>query len=108
MPQPTISKKVFFYVKDKKNNIIGSFIINLDDIESKKYEELSCINVYGTLKAADNSRAGKMMNENPEVGSRWKGRVYLKINLKDCEYPIAGVQPNRDYDFINTLRKGNA
>ena len=106
VPQPTISKKVFFYVKDKKNNIIGSFIINLDDIESKKYEELSCINVYGTLKAADNSKAGMRMNQSPEICSRWKGRVYLKINLKDCEYPIAGVQPNRDYDFINTLRKG--
>ena len=50
VPQPTISKKVFFYVKDKKGNIIGSFIIDINDIEAKKYEELSCINVYGTLK----------------------------------------------------------
>ena len=106
VPQPTISQKVLFYVKDKKKNIIGSFIINIKDIEDKKYEELSCINVYGTLKAADNSKAGIRMNQNPEICSRWKGRVYLKINLKDCEYPIAGVQKNKDYDFINTLRKG--
>ena len=48
------------------------------------------------------------MNQNPEICSRWKGRIYLKINIKDCEYPIAGVQKNRDYDFINTLRKGIA
>ena len=108
VPQPTISQKVSFYVKDKKNNIIGSFLIKVDDIEKKKYEELSCINVYGTLKAADNSKAGMRMNQNPEICSRWKGRIYLKINIKDCEYPIAGVQKNRDYDFINTLRKGIA
>ena len=106
VPQPTISKKVFFYVKDKKGNIIGSFIIDINDIEAKKYEELSCINVYGTLKAADNSDAGKRMNQCPEICSRWKGRVYLKINLNECEYPISGVQKNKDYEFINTLRKG--
>ena len=106
VPQPTISQKVLFYVKDKNKNIIGSFIINIQDIEDQKYEELSCINVYGTLKAADNSKAGIRMNQNPEICSRWKGRVYLKINLKDCEYPIAGVQKNKDYDFINSLRKG--
>ena len=106
VPQPTISQKVIFYVKDKKKNIIGSFIIDISDIEEGKYNELSCINIYGTLKAADNSKEGIRMNQSPEVCSRWKGRVYLKINLKDCEYPITGVQKNKDYDFINTLRKG--
>ena len=84
VPQPTISKKVFFYVKDKKGNIIGSFIIDINDI----------------------SDAGKRMNQCPEICSRWKGRVYLKINLNECEYPISGVQKNKDYEFINTLRKG--
>ena len=83
-----------------------SFIIDLDDIESKKYEELPLINIYGILKAADNSKAGMRMNQSLEICSRWKGRIYLKIILKDCEYPINGVQQNRDYDFINTLRKG--
>ena len=106
VPQPTVSKKIIFYVKDKRNYIIGSFIVDLDDIEDKKYEELSCIDIYGTLKAADNSEAGKRMNQSPEVCSRWKGRIYLKMNLKDCEYPVAGVQKNTDYEFINTLRKG--
>ena len=106
VPQPTVSKKIIFYVKDKRNYIIGSFIVDLDDIEDKKYEELSCIDIYGTLKAADDSEAGKRMNQSPEVCSRWKGRIYLKMNLKDCEYPVAGVQKNTDYEFINTLRKG--
>ena len=42
------------------------------------------------------------MNQCPEICSRWKGRVYLKINLNECEYPISGVQKNKDYEFINT------
>ena len=108
VPEPIISQKIFFYVKDKKKNSIGSFIINIQDIIDAKYEELNCIDIYGTLKASDDSKAGKRMNENPEVCSRWKGRVYLKMNIKDCEYPLAGVQKNKDYDFINSLKKGIA
>ena len=100
VPVPIISQKVTFTVKDKKKNIVGSFLININDIIEKKYENLNCIDIYGTLKAADNSRAGKMMNENPEVGSRWKGRVYLKINCHDCEYPVVGVHKITDQNII--------
>ena len=108
VPEPIISQKIYFYVKDKKNNVIGSFIINIQDIIEKKYEELNCVDIYGTLKPADTSKAGKKMNENPEICSRWKGRVYLKMNIKECEYPVAGVQKNKDYDFINSLKRGIA
>ena len=105
VPQPVISQKVTFTVKDKSNNIVGSFTLTIADINEGKYSDLTCINIYGTLKAADNSKAGKMMNENPEIGSRWKGRVYLQINYKDCEYPIVGVNKITDYDLINKIDK---
>ena len=107
VPQPIISQKVTFTVKDKSKNTIGSFILNINDISDKKYEELTCIDIYGTLKAADNSKAGKVMNQNPEIGSRWKGRVYLKINYKDCEYPVVGVHKITDYDLINSVVNPN-
>ena len=90
--QPIISQKVIFILKNKSNNIIGSFIIHIDDILKKKYENLTCVNIYGSLKAVDNSKGGKIMNENPDLGSRWKGRVYLKIDYKDIDYPLAGVE----------------
>ena len=105
IPEPIISQKVTFIVKDKSKNIVGSFILTINDIMNKKYAELTCINIYGTLKAADNTKAGKMMNENPEVGSRWKGRVYLKINYNDCEYPVAGVQKITDNELIQSVEK---
>ena len=101
--QPIISQKVIFILKNKSNNIIGSFIIHIDDILKKKYENLTCVNIYGSLKAVDNSKGGKIMNENPELGSRWKGRVYLKINYKDIDYPLAGVQNIKDQNLINSI-----
>ena len=103
VPQPIISQKITFTVKDKNKNTVGSFQLTINDIMNGKYENLTCINIYGTLKAADNSKGGKLMNENPEIGSRWKGRVYLKINYKDVEYPITGVQKITDMDLINAV-----
>ena len=103
VPQPIISQKVNFIVKDKSKNIVGSFQITINDIMSGKYENLTCVNIYGTLKAADNSKGGKIMNENPEMGSRWKGRVYLKISYKDVDYPVAGVQKITDMDLIEEV-----
>ena len=66
VPQPIISQKLNFIVKDKSKNIVGSFQIAINDIISGKYENLTCVNIYGTLKAADNSKGGKIMNENLE------------------------------------------
>ena len=103
VPQPIISQKVTFVVKDKNKNIVGSFILTINDIMNEKYKELTCINIYGTLKAADNTKAGKLMNESPEIGSRWKGRVYLKIDYNDCEYPSAGVQKIKDNELIESV-----
>ena len=40
------------------------------------------------------------MNENPEFGSRWKGKVYLKINYKDAEYTTAGIQKTTYMNLI--------
>lgn len=92
VPLPIISQKINFIVKDKSKNIIGSFTININDILNNKYTELTSVNIYGSLKAADSSKAGKLMNENPDFGSRWKGRVYLNILHKDSEFPTAGVK----------------
>ncbi len=103
VPQPIISQKVNFIVKDRSKNTVGSFQITINDIISGKYANLTCVNLYGTLKAADNSKGGKIMNENPEMGSRWKGRVYLQIGYKEADYPVAGVQKINDVDLINAV-----
>ena len=99
VPEPIVSQKVIFTVKDRNKYIVGSFALKISDIIEKKYEELSCVNIYGTLKNHDESKAGIIMNNNGEVGSRWKGRVFLKINYKNCEYPVAGVHKLKDEEL---------
>ena len=99
VPEPIVSQKVIFTVKDRNKYIVGSFALNISDIIEKKYEELSCVNIYGTLKNRDESKAGMVMNNNGEVGSRWKGRVFFKINYKNCEYPVAGVHKLKDEEL---------
>ena len=106
---PVISKKVIFKVYDKNkieaDCLIGSFEIIIDDIISGKYNELTCVNIYGTLQASNTSKAGKLMNSNPEMGSRWKGRIYLKIDCNDVTFPVSGVQAIKDYELIEKVRK---
>ena len=100
VPEPFISQKVVFTVKDRDKYIVGSFVLNIDDIIDRKYENLSCFNIYGTLKNYDTTKAGKMMNSSAEFGSRWKGRIYLKINYKNCEYPVAGVHKIKEEELL--------
>ena len=105
---PVISKKVIFKVFDENkiedDCLIGSFEIIIDDIISGKYNELTCVNIYGTLQAKNKSKAGKLMNSNPEMGSRWKGRIFIKINCNDVTFPIAGIQNINDYELIEKIR----
>ena len=41
------------------------------------------------------------MNTNAEIGSRWKGRVFLKINYMD--YSDCRKKPFEDKDLINKV-----
>ena len=44
-----------------------------------------------------------LMNTNAEIGSRWKGRVFLKINYIDIDTPLSGTKPIEDNDLINKV-----
>ena len=40
VPEPIVSQKVIFTVKDRNKYIVGSFALNISDIIEKKYEEI--------------------------------------------------------------------
>ena len=44
------------------------------------YSDISIVNLYGAYNVKSNSNMANLMNTNAEIGSRWKGRVFLKIN----------------------------
>ena len=43
------------------------------------------------------------MNTNAEIGSRWKGRLYLMIKYTDVESPSNGTRPIDDEELIKTV-----
>lgn len=59
VPEPIVSQKVIFTVKDRDKYVVGSFALNISDIIEKKYEQLSCVNIYGTLKIMMNQKLEK-------------------------------------------------
>ena len=92
---PTTSEKIVFKLYDEdigsKNDLIGSFEINIYDIIENKYKRPRYIHIYG----APVSTTGKFtdyMNANSEVGSLWKGRVLMSLTAEDTENPIMGVE----------------
>ena len=78
-------------------------MLTIDDKKNGKYKELNCMDIYGSIKPDDNSQAAKMMNENPELGSSWKGRILLIINYRDKDSPNAGVQRINDRKLIESV-----
>ena len=92
---PLVSERIKFQIKSKYSSkiyLIGSFEIDIDDIIDKKYEELRCVNIYGAMNIDGKSENDNLMNENGEIGSRWKGRVYLKILYNNINSPISCVK----------------
>ena len=92
---PLVSEKIKFQVKSKYSNtdyLIGSFEIDIDDIIENKYKDLRCVNIYGAINIDGKSENDILMNENGEIGSRWKGRVYLKILYNNINSPISCVK----------------
>ena len=98
---PVVSDRIIFQVKTKyssKTYLIGSFEVDINDIipedkdDYNKYEELRCVNIYGSMNTVGISENDILMNENGEIGSRWKGRVYLKILYNNINSPTSCVK----------------
>ena len=51
--------------------------------------------VYGAPVDCDSDQA-KAMNANPDIGTIWKGRVLLYIEVTDEPYPEVDVKPLDD------------
>ena len=92
---PLVSEKIKFQVKSNYSNkdyLLGSFEVDIDDIKDGLYNELRCVNIYGSMNTVGKTENDILMNENGEIGSRWKGRVYLKILYKNINSPISCVK----------------
>jgi hypothetical protein len=74
---PVVSQRILleFYDKDAlKDDIIGSFEIDVNDVLNNRYSNFKYISIYGAPVNRDGKYTDKM-NSNPEIGSLWKGRI---------------------------------
>ena len=102
---PAVSQKLIMIIKDKdvgNDDIVGSIELRINDILNNKYKELTYINIYGSPL---NKRGGyfDQMNYNAEIGSRWKGRILMKIDIADVDSPISAVRPIEDVQLLQSV-----
>lgn len=91
---PTINDRLTVALKDKdtmSSETIGTFSISLEDITKGKYKVPTWINVYGAWADADDKEQKKLMNNVSSLGSKFKGRVLLQINVADTSSPLFGT-----------------
>ena len=107
--QPTISQKLVFTVWDKnkllKDSSVGTFEISIQEIFENKFSFLRCVDIYGSVKVNDKSKMAELMNTNAEIGSRWKGRIWLMIKYKEIDTPEALTRPIEDKNLIETIEQ---
>ena len=86
---------------------IGSIMFSVKDIISNYdgpgNDVLLWKNIYGAPATRDNEFA-KLMNENEDLRSDWKGRVLLHISVADTKYPMSDVI-DMDEDMKVMLRE---
>jgi hypothetical protein len=92
---PVISQRLVFSVWDYdmvgKDEIVGSFEVNVNDIIASKYNEFRYIHLYGAPMNVNNTFS-KKMDENPEVGSLWRGRILVRMEAEKTDSPINSLK----------------
>ena len=88
---PAVSQRIVMTVKDNDltgDDIVGSLELNVNDILQGKYTNFRFFNIYGSPLNKKGTYFDKM-NQNAEIGSRWKGRVLMKIEFNSVDSPSA-------------------
>jgi len=76
------------YDEDTINDeLVGSIFMNVKDIIGPKNGKFFWKNIYGAPLGTSGSHHNKM-NENPEIGSLWKGRILMQVVAEKSEKPV--------------------
>jgi len=69
------------------DELVGSIFLNVKDIIGDKNNKFFWKNIYGAPLGTSGSHH-KKMNENPECGSLWKGRILMQVCAEKCQKPL--------------------
>lgn len=84
---PSVSSKLMVTVFDydrlsTEDDMVGSFNFDWDKVLNREFEQFFWVNIYGGPENINNEQA-KLMNSVTELASNWRGRVLMRIFLKD-------------------------
>ena len=102
---PAVSQKIILTIKDydsaSHDDLIGSIELNIHDIvDLNMYEDFQYFNIYGSPLNSD-SKMCTLMNNNAEIGSKWKGRILMKITHAPSDNPAPKVSTITDKELLN-------
>lgn len=92
-------------LKLNTDEIIGAYEFEMNDILLKNlYKDWRFVHIYGAPITESRGISAKM-NENPEIGSLWKGKIFMKVEYDDNHpKPKTMVSP-MDQEFIKQAYK---
>ena len=73
------------------DEIVGSIVLQSKNIIGPKNGIYMWKNIYGAPADVSGANA-KNMNENPEAGSLWKGRILMQVLAEKTEKPVLRIQ----------------
>lgn len=73
------------------DEIVGSFTINSKDIINELNGRYFWKNIYGSPLDCSGKHTDRM-NENPEIGSLWKGRILMQVYAERTDKPVLLVR----------------
>lgn len=77
-----------------KDEIVGSVHFNKEEIKKKKEKNsYFWLNLYGSQLSPDSQENALIMNSNPNLGSFWKGRVLIAIEIFEDPLPKLTDKP---------------
>jgi hypothetical protein len=105
---PLVSNTILFKVLDDDlvgNDDIGVISLKIRDwLEGKRQkDELFWVNLYGAPDLDLGKKANKYadhMNNNPALGSYWRGRILMSVSFKKVQSPkfiVRNVKKPADY-----------
>ena len=74
------------------DEVVASMNFNLKDCISSLNGKYFWKNLYGSPLGVQGDNT-KLMNENPEVASTWKGRILMQVTAEKTEKPTCLVRP---------------
>ena len=104
---PSVSNKLTVTVFDydrlsREDDMVGSFNFDWQRVVNKEYEEYFWVNIYGGPDNVNNDQA-KLMNSITELASNWRGRVLMRIFLKDDPRAALRTQKIQDQSIKETV-----